>query len=221
MEGNTLECTLEVGPLLLLAIAGAHGDIDMTRLSTVVSVALMALGTAMGAHAAQDKPPEQAKAQDLSGLKDFDFLVGEWRVYSRRLKERLAGSHDWEEFDGTIVSRKYMEGWGNVDDTVFNTPQGPYRGIAPRAYDPKTGLWAIWWIDARNPHGAVDPPVKGRFVNGIGTFLAEDTLRGKPIKVRFTWSHITPTTARWEQAFSGDGGKTWEVNWTQRLERVK
>jgi hypothetical protein len=67
----------------------------------------------------------------------------------------------------------------------------------------------------------VDPPVKGRFVNGVGTFYTDDTLRGKPIKVRFTWSHITPTSARWEQAFSPDGGKTWEPNWLQRLERMK
>jgi hypothetical protein len=104
---------------------------------------------------------------------------------------------------------------------VFHTPQGIYRGVAPRAYDPKTGQWAIWWIDGRNPFGNLDPPVKGRFANGVGSFYAHDTLRGKPIKVRFTWSHITATTARWEQAYSPDDGKTWEVNWQQKLERVK
>ena len=170
--------------------------------------------------AAQDKPPESGPS-DLSGVHDFDFLIGEWRVHSRRLKERLVSSHDWEEFDGTIRAAKTLDGFGNVDDTVFNTPDGVYRGMAPRAYDPSTGLWAIWWIDARNPHGPVDPPVKGRFENGVGTFYAQDTLRGRPIKVRFTWSHITGTTARWEQAYSADGGKTWETNWTQRLEKVK
>lgn len=170
--------------------------------------------------AGQDEPPE-AGPSDLSGVHDFDFLIGEWRVHNRRLKERLVGSHDWEEFDGTIRSMKTLDGLGNVDDTVFNTPAGIYRGMAPRAYDPKTGLWAIWWIDARNPHGLVDPPVKGRFENGKGTFYSQDSLRGMPIKVRFTWSHITATTARWEQAFSSDDGKTWETNWTQRLERVK
>jgi len=172
-------------------------------------------------HAAQDTPKPVAADTDLSGLHDFDFLVGEWRVHSRRLKERLAASTDWEEFEGTITSRRLMDGWANVDDTVFHTPQGIYRGVAPRAYDPKSGQWAIWWIDGRNPFGALDPPVKGRFVKGVGTFYADDVLRGKPIKVRFTWSDITPTTARWEQAFSPDGGKTWETNWMQKLERVK
>jgi hypothetical protein len=191
----------------------------MRRFALLAGVVLMT-GATFGATAAQDAP-EKTTAENLSGLHDFDFLFGEWRVHSRRLKERLTGSTDWEEFEGSIVSRSYMEGRANVDDTVFHTPQGIYRGVAPRAYDPKTGQWAIWWIDGRNPVGAVDPPVKGRFVNGVGTFFAEDTLRDKPIKVRFTWSHITKTTARWEQAFSPDGGKTWEVNWEQKLERVK
>ena len=168
----------------------------------------------------QDAPKAADAPPDLSGLRDFDFLVGEWRVHSRRLKERLAGNHEWVEFDGTITSRRLMEGWANVDDTVFNMPEGVYRGVAPRAYDAKTGQWAIWWIDGRNPLGNLDPPVKGRFVDGVGTFHADDTLRGRPIKVRFTWSHITPDSARWEQAFSADGGKTWETNWTQRLERI-
>ena len=114
-----------------------------------------------------------------------------------------------------------MEGRANVDDTVFNLPTGIYRGVAPRAYDPKTGQWAIWWIDGRNPFGNLDPPVKGRFVDGVGTFYADDTLRGQPIKVRFTWSQISKTGAHWEQAYSPDGGKTWETNWVQTLERVR
>jgi hypothetical protein len=193
----------------------------MRRLGIIVAVVLMATGTLAEVDASEDTPAAPTEASDLSGLHDFDFFVGEWRTHSRRLKERLAGSNEWEEFEGTIVSRRLMEGFANVDDTVFNTPEGIYRGVAPRAYDPKTGQWAIWWIDGRNPFGNLDPPLKGRFVNGIGTFYGDDTLRGKPIKMRFTWSHITRTSARWEQAFSPDGGKTWETNWQQRLERVK
>ena len=185
----------------------------------IIFLGAAALGAGTHACASQDVPKTSA-TQDLSGVHDFDFLVGKWRVHSRKLKERLAGSHEWEEFDGTIRSFPLMGGLCNVDDTEFDTPEGIYRGVAPRAYDAKTGLWAIWWIDGRNPHGAVDPPVKGRFVHGVGTFYADDTLRGKPIKVRFVWSDITPNSARWEQAYSGDGGKTWEVNWSQVLQRV-
>jgi len=181
-------------------------------------VAAIAAGT--HARASQDVP-KSVTTQDLSGVHDFDFLVGKWQVHSRKLKERLTGSHDWEEFDGAIRSFPLMGGLCNVDDTEFDMPEGVYRGIAPRAYDPKTGLWAIWWVDGRNPHGALDPPVKGRFVHGVGTFYADDTLRGKPIKVRFVWSDITPNSAHWEQAYSGDGGKTWEVNWSQVLRRIE
>jgi hypothetical protein len=193
----------------------------MRRLGIIVAVVLMATGTLGRVDASEDTPAAPTGASDMSGLHDFDFFVGKWHTHSRRLKERLAGSNEWEEFEGTIVSRRLMEGFANVDDTVFNMPEGIYRGVAPRAYDPKTGQWAIWWIDGRNPFGNLDPPMKGRFVNGIGTFYADDTLRGKPIKMRFTWSHITRNSARWEQAFSPDGGKTWETNWQQTLERVK
>jgi len=185
----------------------------------IIFFGVAAIGAGTHAGASQDVP-KPVTTQDLSGVHDFDFLVGKWQVHSRKLKERLTGSHDWEEFDGTIRSFPLMGGFCNVDDTEFDMPEGVYRGIAPRAYDPKTGLWAIWWVDGRNPHGALDPPVKGRFVHGVGTFYADDTLRGKPIMVRFVWSDITPNSAHWEQAYSGDGGKTWEVNWSQVLKRV-
>lgn len=181
---------------------------------------ILAIGIDVPSALASQDTPKAVQSRNLSGLHDFDFFIGTWKVHSRRLKERLAGSHDWEEFDGTIRNIKLMDGLANVDDTEFDTPEGIYRGVAPRAYDPRTGLWAIWWIDGRNPHGALDPPVKGRFVHGVGTFYANDTLRGKPIKVRFIWSHITRNSAQWEQAFSADGGKTWETNWTQELHRV-
>jgi hypothetical protein len=189
----------------------------------IVAVLLMAaaIGIDFPLARASHDTPKPAQVGDLSGLHDFDFFVGTWQTHSRRLKERLVGSHDWEKFDGTIRNIKLMNGLANVDDTEFDTPEGIYRGVAPRAYDPKSGLWAIWWIDGRNPHGPLDPPVKGRFVHGVGTFYADDTLRGKPIKVRFIWSHITPDSAHWEQAYSADGGKTWETNWIQVVHRVE
>ena len=125
----------------------------------------------------------------------------------------MAGSTTWDEFEGTQVFWQVMDGFGNVDDNVLELPGGTYHGVTLRAYDPKTGQWAIWWLDGRNPFGSLEPPVRGRFENGVGTFYADDTLRGKPIRVRFVWSGITATAAHWEQAFSPDGGQTWETNW--------
>jgi hypothetical protein len=176
--------------------------------------------TGLAVRASQDTPKAQQGAANLSGLHDFDFLVGDWHGHHRKLKEKLANSHEWVEFEGTLSMRKLMDGYANVDDNMFNTSQGTYRGVGLRSYDPKTGQWAIWWLDGRDPFGNLDPPVKGHFEHGVGTFYAHDTLRGKPILVRFVWSKITPTTAHWEQAYSADDGKTWETNWTMDFQRV-
>ena len=162
-----------------------------------------------------------AQAATQTGLNDFDFLMGEWRVHHRRLKERLAGSHEWIEFAGTSSARKLMDGAGNVDDNFVDLPGGSYRAASLRSYDAKSGQWSIWWLDGRMPLGPLDPPVRGRFENGIGTFFADDMFNGKPIRVRYVWSQITPTTCHWEQAFSPDGGKTWETNWVMDFARVR
>jgi len=150
---------------------------------------------------------------------DFDFYMGKWRVHHRRLKERLAGSDEWQEFEGTSEAWPLLGGAGNVDDNVLELPAGIYRAVSLRSFDPETEQWSIWWLDGRNP-GRLDPPVVGGFKDGVGTFQGDDTFNGKPIIVRFIWSNITPTSTRWEQAFSPDGGKTWEVNWIMESTRI-
>ena len=150
---------------------------------------------------------------------DFDFYFGSWRIHHHQLVERLAGSHTWREFESTSVAQPTMGGLGNIDDNVLDHPNGTYRAISIRAYDPESRQWAIWWLDGRNPHH-VDPPVIGGFEDGVGTFVGEDTFNGIPILVRFRWSDITPTTCRWEQAFSTDQGETWEVNWVMESTRI-
>ena len=151
---------------------------------------------------------------------DFDFLVGKWKVHHWRLAQRLADCHDWVEFDGTLQLWPTMNGKGNIDDNYLGLPSGPYRATGIRGYDPKSGTWAIWWLDERNPHD-LGTPVIGNFQNGVGTFEADDTFAGKPIKVRFVWSRITSNLAHWEQAFSSDGGKSWETNWRMDLATVE
>lgn len=99
-----------------------------------------------------------------------------------------------------------------MDDDDIHHPSGRYAGVALRTYDPKSDLWSIYWLDSRYP-GRLDPPVFGRFDNGIGTFEGDDTFEGQAIRVRFLWTRITATSARWEQAFSSDEGNSWETNW--------
>ena len=151
-------------------------------------------------------------------LHDWDFLVGRWNVWHRRLKARLAGSTEWQEFAGTCVNWPTLGGKGNADDNVIELPGGTYCAVSIRALDAKAGQWLIWWLDQRNP--TIDPPMRGGFKDGIGTFLADETFNDRPIKVRFHWSEITPTSARWEQAFSPDAGATWETNWVMNFTRV-
>ena len=150
---------------------------------------------------------------------DWDWLVGSWTVRHRRLKARLAGSTEWEEFDGTSVLWLTMGGLGTVDDNVLELPGGTYRAVGIRAFDPDADRWSIWWLDARTP--TIEPPVRGGFEDGVGTFVGDDTLNGRPITVRFQWSQITPMSAHWEQAFSPDGGETWEINWIMEFTRAE
>jgi hypothetical protein len=154
----------------------------------------------------------------VDGSNDFDFLIGEWTVQHRRLVERLVGSGEWQVFGGRAQVRRLMDGQGNVDDNEVDIPSGPYRAVSLRSFDPATGQWSIWWLDARHPH-RLDVPVKGSFHDGVGTFLADDVLDGRPIRVRFLWRDTGTPNPVWEQAFSADGGASWETNWTMRFSR--
>ena len=170
------------------------------------------------AFAAQDSPAPATSPAAVGWLHDFDFLFGDWKVHHHVFKVAL---NAWVDFEGTSSIRPIMDGAGNLEDNVLAAPSGTYRAAALRAYDQATGQWAIWWLDGRSPHGLLDPPVKGGFVQGVGNFYSDDILNGQPSRTRYTWSRITPTSARWEQAFSSDAGKTWVTNWTMDFTRVK
>jgi len=150
---------------------------------------------------------------------DWDWLKGDWNVWHRRLKERLAGSNDWEEFAGKSSGWPLLDGLGNADDNIVELPGGVYRGLTVRAFDPTTRQWAIWWIDGRNPT-YIEPPVRGGFDGDSGTFVGRDVFKGRPITMRFRWLEVHGAKPHWEQAFSTDEGKTWEVNWVNFFTRT-
>ena len=157
------------------------------------------------------------KAMTTTGdAHDFDFWMGAWKVRNRRLRERLKGSTAWDEFDATVVARPLLGGVGNED--VYRTDfAGGFTGMSFRFFDKETRRWSIYWADSRK--GALEPPVVGGFSGDVGVFLGADTFEGRPICVRFTWSRVTTPAPRWEQAFSEDGGKTWETNWVMEMAR--
>ena len=144
--------------------------------------------------------------------------MGSWNVRNRYLRERLQGSDDWMEFDAKVVARPLLDGLGNEDE--YRTDhEGGFIGMSFRFFDPKTTKWSIYWADTRRS-GLLDPPVLGSFDGDEGVFEGADSFDGKPILVRFTWSGVTTPTPRWEQAFSADGGGTWETNWVMDFTRA-
>ena len=150
--------------------------------------------------------------------RDFDFLVGRWSIHNRRLKERLRGSTEWLEFHATNDARLLAGGLGNED--VYRTDwAGGFVGLTFRFYDPKARTWSLYWADSRR--GTLDPPVVGAFDGDTGVFEGDDTWEGTKVRVRFVWSKANPDAPFWEQAFSTDGGKTWEKNWVMEFSRPK
>ncbi|MEZ5218486.1 MAG: hypothetical protein R2715_18325 [Ilumatobacteraceae bacterium] len=154
----------------------------------------------------------------MSDAHDFDFFHGSWHVEHRKLRRRLVRCDEWDEFSGTVTCWPATAGFGNVDDNWLDDPSGAYGALAMRAFDPADGVWSIWWLDQRSPQD-LDPPVVGRFADGVGTFETPDTFEGRPILVRFRWLDTATAHPRWEQAFSPDDGITWEANWHMRFRR--
>ncbi len=148
--------------------------------------------------------------------RDFDFLHGHWYVRNRRLLKQLQGSDEWTTFTGTLVAGPLLDGRGVYDE--LRSDETGLMGLAIRTLNRQTGQWSDYWVAQRD--GVMQPPVFGNFVDGTGVFEGDDTLQGKPIRVRYVWTGAGTPTPRWEQAYSGDGGKTWETNWVMDFSRT-
>lgn len=149
-------------------------------------------------------------------MNDFDFFHGSWTVVSRRLRTLFAGSDDWDVFPGTTTCVPIFDGGGTTEEIRF--PERGFRGFTLRLFDVERKEWSIYWASSRT--GLLQPPVVGTFTAGRGDFYGDDTHDGKPIRAHYIWSDITDTTARWEQEFSADGGRTWESNWVMEFTRA-
>ena len=166
----------------------------------------------------KDESLPEAKAADTNH--DFDFELGSWKIHLKRLLKPLTGSQNWVEFEGTSVTRKVWNGRAQIEQFDVASPTGKVEGLTLRLYNPESHQWSLYWANAKN--GALGgPPNVGEFNNGRGQFNCQDTFNGRTIFIRYDWSGITPTTAHFEQSFSDDGGKTWEVNWITDQTRVQ
>lgn len=155
------------------------------------------------------KPP--ATLHD--GSHDFDFELGTWKAHLRYLKHRLAGSNEWDVLDGTVITKPFMDDKGNITemDVLSPTTHRHIQNIAVRLYNTTSHQWSIY--GAGPDDGVFDPPQIGQFEGNHGEFYATDKYQGRAVFIRFVWQNIDSTHTHFEQAFSVDGGKTWEVNW--------
>jgi hypothetical protein len=176
----------------------------------------MMLGlAACGTTAAAPAPP----AVQRDGQHDFDFEIGTWRTELRRRLRPLTGSEEWVEYQGTTVVRRVWDGRANLVELTADGPAGHFEGLSLRLYNPDTRQWSLNFASSRS--GELSPPSIGAFTDGKGEFYSDETLGDRPIRVRFVIDDVTATSARFEQAFSADGGATWEVNWIAHDTRIE
>ncbi|MGH8194280.1 MAG: hypothetical protein ACREQ8_07775 [Woeseiaceae bacterium] len=149
--------------------------------------------------------------EERNGQHDFDFSIGTWRTEVSLLQDPLTGSTKWVDYEGTSVVRKVGDGRANLVELDVAGPAGRIEGLSLRLYNPQSRQWSLNY--ASSASGTLTPPVFGEFRNGRGEFFGRDTLNGRAIFVKFVISNVTPDSWRFEQSFSDDGGRTWEVNW--------
>jgi hypothetical protein len=166
------------------------------------------------------KTSVQHTPAERDGQHDFDFEIGTWKIHLKRLQHPLTGSTTWVEFDGTSVTRKVWDGRADLEEfETDSAAAGHIEGLTLRLYNPQSHQWSLYWANSKD--GVIVPPQMGQFTNGRGESFGQDTLNGRAIFVRFIWSKTTTNSPHFEQSFSNDGGKTWEVNWITDQTRVK
>jgi hypothetical protein len=177
-------------------------------------------GIARQASAASATSMKQLAVQ-RDGQHDFDFELGSWKIHLKRLVHPLTGSTTWVEFDGTSVTRKVWDGRAQLEEFETDSPSGGHiEGLTLRLYDPQTHQWSLYWATSKS--GTMGVPTIGQFKDGRGEFYDTEPSgpNGRAILVRFIWSKTDTNSPHFEQSFSEDGGKTWEVNWITDQVRV-
>ena len=183
---------------------------------------LLLCGLALALQSAQASPQSNSDAPGTvlqrDGQRDFDFHIGTWKTHLKRLLRPLTGSTAWVEYDGTTVVRKIWNGRANLLELAVDGPAGHIEALNLRLYNSESRQWSLSF--SRSGSGTLGQPAIGEFKNGRGEFFDQEMLNGRAIFVRFAISDITPTSCRFEQSFSDNGGKTWEVNWVATDTRV-
>jgi|SRR5215831_19003953 len=186
--------------------------------SAFLSLFLLSVLLAVPSLAQTTSNPANLPQRD--GAHDFDFLIGDWKAHVRRLPDRLNNSNTWVEYNGISNHKKILDSNSNFEEFDVTSTDKKLRIKAQtlRLYNPTSRQWSIYLVDVDN--GTLNlPPVIGQFNGNRGEFFDQEDFKSRAILVRYVWLNISPTSARMEQSFSPDGGKTWEVNWVCELSR--
>jgi len=189
------------------------------RLALTAGILTCGLMQAQTQPSSSDAGPAQASATH-DGAHDFDFLIGNWKARVRRLPDRLNGSNAWDEYSGISNHKKILDSNANFEEFEVDSPEKHLhiKGQTLRLYNPGTHEWSIYLLDVALGTLTL-PPVRGQFTGNRGEFYNQQDYKGRAILVRYVWLNISPHSARMEQSFSADGGKSWEVNWVCELSR--
>jgi hypothetical protein len=186
----------------------------------VASLAILALTTTVTGSSDASTDSDPAPASGATGQDDFDWELGAWRTKVRVLAEPLSESEDeWLRFEGTSIVRPLMDRRANIIEFEVSGPNGSIDALNLRLYEPAADRWSLTFANLRD--GLLTPSVYGGFHDGVGEFYGDDQLDGRPIKVRFLIFRLGADKARFEQAFSDDGGQTWETNWVAIDRRIR
>lgn len=187
-------------------------SLPLPFLSVLLALAVLSTPARAQAQATQAVPVAMPAPSPLrDGSRDFDFEIGTWKTHLRRLLHPLSGSDEWAEYEGITAVRKVWDGRANLVELVADGPAGHFEGLNLRLYDPKSRQWSLNFASSRG--GVLATPTIGHFVDGRGEFYDQEDFDGRAVFVRFLIIPVDADTIRFEQAFSADGGRTWEVNW--------
>jgi hypothetical protein len=210
--------------LFVRSDAGSHNPAEPRRCLRLAIACLAALflhsylGVAQQ-NAQSAAPKTLSNGAPRDGQHDFDFEFGTWKTHLKLLSHPLTGSTSWIEYDGATVVRKVWDGRANLVELEVDGAHGHIEALSMRLYHPDSRQWSLHF--ANSSDGMIGVPTVGEFKNGRGEFFDQEMIGGKATLVRFVISDITRNSCRFEQAFSPDGGKTWETNWIATDERVR
>jgi hypothetical protein len=171
----------------------------------------------MGAFSISSDGKLAISASGTSSKSDFDYLIGNWNIKNRALKEPLTGRDEWREFAATQELRPVLLGQGNFDIFHAELDRQPFEGLTVRLFDPHTRLWTIYWADSNEMK--LDGGKVGSFDGDEGEFFGREVVGGRDVIVKFHWDKRNPDTPIYSRAFSADAGRTWEWNWYSNFSR--